>query len=306
MKITKEQSGGQAVAVTAEELSRINQLSRKELTAEEVYVFSVKLCDNEVDRDGECFPRETLEGLAPLFMGKGGIFDHSWSAKGQSARLFFTQVVEEGGIVTQSGEGYTYLKGLAYMVRTAENAGLIAEIEGGIKKEVSVGCSVKRSACSICGGDPQSCGHQKGEVYDGTLCYTLLLEAQDAYEFSFVAVPAQPRAGVMRRKGHPSLKMLAKEFPEIAPQLQKLEEEAKVGRGYLAELREDVVRLGLLAQKGMDATTLRSVTNKMDGGELMAMKVAFQSQAGTHYPLAVQLCYGEAEECGSQDSSFLI
>ncbi len=306
MRITKEQNGGQPVAVTPEELEQINLLSRKTLTEEEVYVFSVKLCDNEIDRDGECFPRETLEGLAPLFLGKGGIFDHSWSAKGQSARLFSTQVVEEGGVVTQGGEVYCYLKGLAYMIRTDDNTGLIAEIEGGIKKEVSVGCSVKRSVCSICGEDIQHCVHQKGECYDGRLCYTLLLDAQDAYEFSFVAVPAQPRAGVMRQKGQPSLKSLAKEFPVFAPQLQQLEEEAKLGRKYLSELREDVVRLGLLAESNMSTTLLRGMVEKMSQGELATLKTLFESQAKDRYPLGVQLRYGEVNQFADQDSSFLI
>lgn len=48
------------------------------------------------------------------------------------------------------------------MVRTATNADLILEIDGGIKKEVSVGCSIGKKVCSICGADRQeaTCGHQ--------------------------------------------------------------------------------------------------------------------------------------------------
>ena len=42
-------------------LEDINRLSRAPLTQEEVYTFSVRLCDNEVDRDGERFAPETLE-----------------------------------------------------------------------------------------------------------------------------------------------------------------------------------------------------------------------------------------------------
>ena len=36
----------------------------------------MRLCDNEIDRDWERFSPETLKGLAPLFVGKSGIFDH--------------------------------------------------------------------------------------------------------------------------------------------------------------------------------------------------------------------------------------
>ena len=39
--------------LAAEELARINQFAKAELTAADVYVFSVRLCDNEVDRDFE-------------------------------------------------------------------------------------------------------------------------------------------------------------------------------------------------------------------------------------------------------------
>ena len=49
------------IAVTAEELARINRFAKKELRAEEVYTFAVKLCDNEVDRDFERFDRAALE-----------------------------------------------------------------------------------------------------------------------------------------------------------------------------------------------------------------------------------------------------
>ena len=54
-------------------LEDINRLSRASLSAEEVYVFSLCLCDNEVDRDQERFPEKTLEQLAPLFVGKSGL-----------------------------------------------------------------------------------------------------------------------------------------------------------------------------------------------------------------------------------------
>ena len=36
-----------------EDLEQINALARRELTADEVYLFAVRLCDNDIDRDGE-------------------------------------------------------------------------------------------------------------------------------------------------------------------------------------------------------------------------------------------------------------
>ena len=106
----------------------------------------------------------------------------------------------EEGRLNYRGDPYKALKADAYMVRTAANADLILEIDGGIKKEVSVGCAVKKSICSICGADrrEEPCGHQPGKRYGGKLCCTLLAEPSDAYEWSFVAVPAQPAAGVTK------------------------------------------------------------------------------------------------------------
>ena len=50
-------------------MEKINLYTRRAYKPEEVYTFSVVLCDNEVDRDGECFTKETLEELAKLFVG---------------------------------------------------------------------------------------------------------------------------------------------------------------------------------------------------------------------------------------------
>ena len=187
--------------LTKEELDQINRFSKTELTADQVYTFSVRLCDNEVDRDFERFGTEDLDRLGELFLGKSGIFDHQWSAKGQTARIYRTEVVREPGTVTAAGDAYRWLKGWAYLMRTEKNQELITEIEGGIKKEVSVGCSMGRSVCSVCGAENGACGHVKGQMYGEKLCFMELKDPKDAYEWSFVAVPAQPRAGVVKRFG---------------------------------------------------------------------------------------------------------
>ena len=119
----------------AGDLEAINRLCRGTVTEQEVYPFALRLCDNQTDRDDEYFDRRGLEKLAELFVGKTGIFDHSWSAKDQTARIYRTEIVEEPGAVSEAGEPGCYLKGYAYMLRTPENAGLIAEIEGGIRSE---------------------------------------------------------------------------------------------------------------------------------------------------------------------------
>ena len=133
------------------DLSLINQLAKTSLSQEQVYTFTVRLCDNEIDRDFERFEPGALETLGQLLLGKCGIFDHQWSALGQTARIYRTEVVREPETVTAAGDAYCWLKGWAYLMRSEKNQDLIAEIEGGIKKEVSVGCSMGRSICSEIG-----------------------------------------------------------------------------------------------------------------------------------------------------------
>ena len=292
MQVNKAAGEAQGLELDRNELEAIHAMSRKELAPEEVYAFAVRLCDNEVDRDGERFPEETLAQLAGLFQGKSGIFDHQWSARGQTARIYRTELVREEGILTQAGEPYCYLKGYAYMLRTEGNRDLIAEIEGGIKKEVSVGCAVERSVCSICGEDIQTCPHEKGEVYGGQLCWADLVGAKDAYEWSFVAVPAQKNAGVIK---------------SMKGDMERLEREAALGRKYLELLRDEVVRLGHLSGQGLEHGVLQRIVKRLEEPELAALKKAFESQVDKLYPMETQLAYGTPrEERDGKDGAFLI
>ena len=202
MIVKKASTEGQAYTVTVEDLALINGYTMKELTAEDVFVFPVRLCDNAADRDNECFPLASLKKLETLFVGKPGILDHCWSAKGQTARIFRTEVMEDPkSTVSVTGETYAYLKGWAYIIRTADTADTIAKIEGGILKEVSVGCACSKMTCSVCGEEYGRCEHRKGATYNEQLCLGLMEDPFDAYEWSFVAVPAQPAAGVTKGLG---------------------------------------------------------------------------------------------------------
>lgn len=177
-------------SVTEADLTAINALSRRELTAEEVYTFSVRACDDQPDRDYERFSAECIRQLAPMYVGKTVIFDHEWSARKQTARVYATAVEKQGEA--------TCLIAKVYMLRLPETESLIAAIDGGIIKEVSVGCSVSTATCSICGELYMGCEHNRGREYDGQTCIVVLSDPTDAYELSFVAVPAQPRAGVQK------------------------------------------------------------------------------------------------------------
>ena len=97
--------------LAGEELALINRQALKELTEEEVFVFRVAACDNQVDRDQERFTEAAPDRLAALYVGKPVIMDHRWSASGQTARIYRTEVVREPGSVTAAGDEYRWLKG---------------------------------------------------------------------------------------------------------------------------------------------------------------------------------------------------
>ena len=181
-------------------LEKINRFTRKELTADEVYTFPMVICDNELDRDFDKFAVDTLKELATLFVGKTVIFDHNASAANQTARIYDTEVVHTATEKTVDGEDLYQLIGYAYMLKSEATVDIIKSVDAGILKEVSVNCSIGLNKCSICGEDYYfgECQHLKCHQYDGKTCFTYLCKAKDAYEVSFVAVPAQPGAGVKK------------------------------------------------------------------------------------------------------------
>ena len=283
---------------SAAQLESINALAKSELKAEQVYVFSLRLCDDQVDRDGERFDTAALPALARLFIGKTGIVDHKWSSENQIARIFATEVVQEDRV--------SYVKAWAYIRRGGHADEVIADIEAGIKKEVSVGCAMGRSVCSICGSDYGVCGHQKGERYDGQVCCAILKEPMDAYEFSFVAVPAQREAGVLKGFGRcgSSLKELA-DMGGAQEEYRQLFKLAQLGQQYEKQLQDDVVRLCLGIGLGVEEPVLRALTGKAGAEELLRLKDALERRMAEMMPMYSQLL-GGAEEMEPVESGFLI
>ena len=293
-KATEVKTGGVPTAV---QLGAINALAKAEMTEEQVYVFSLRLCDDQVDRDFERFDTAALPTLAKLFLGKTGIVDHRWSSDSQVARIFAAETVMEDGV--------SYIKAWAYIRRGGANEEIIADIEAGIKKEVSVGCAMGRSVCSVCGSEYGECGHQKGQYYDGQLCCAILKEPMDAYEFSFVAVPAQREAGVLKGLGrNRTLKELADEFG-VQGEYRALFKEAQLGRQYRKELEDSIVRLCLSLELGADSAVYRGIAKTAGAEDLMALKAALEARLAESLPVVTQLGgYGEAKD--AVESGFLI
>ncbi len=278
------------VSVSDEDMALINQYTRRQLKNDEVYVFSVVLCDNDIDRDYERFTVESLFELQKLFVGKTGIFDHNMSAKNQTARIFYCEVESVSERKTITGDDYFRLKAKAYIPKMESTADLIMSIDSGIVKEVSVGCAVKSTVCSICSNDVHStlCNHTKGHKYNGQLCYGEMIDVFDAYEFSFVAVPAQKYAGVVksykdkkeRFNMNDILRAIEKcdvlslekaQCEKLHSYIKELQTQAQYGKAYRESLETKLVKAMSIKEDMAQPELLCSIAKKLSISELVEL-----------------------------------
>lgn len=292
--------------ITQKDLELINGYTRRRLSADEVYVFSVVLCDNDIDRDGERFTVESLFELEKLFVGKTGIFDHNPTAKNQTARIFECRTEAEEGKKTAAGDDYFRLKARAYLPVSEKNRELILALDSGIIKEVSVGCAVEKVLCSICGEEIGSCPHRKGEKYGSEICCGELVKPYDAYEWSFVAVPSQKLAGVTKSAAKNRKEMNVDnilksieskkgfvlsngECEKLAEYIGNLKKAAKDGVYYRDSLTSEVLRLSAVVQPDISRDTMECIAKSMTTPQLNEIKSAFEKQKNAELAPAVQL-----------------
>ena len=295
------------ILTSEKELELINNYTRTPLKQEEVYTFTVTLCDNEIDRDFECFSKASLEKLKELFVGKTGISDHSMRSKDQAARIYHCYIETDPAKTTSKGEAYTALKAKAYTVITDSTKTLIDEINGGIKKEVSIGCAVSKITCSICGKDMKNhqCSHIRGKRYKGMLCHGIMEEPTDAYEWSFVAVPAQRNAGVTK-SFHPkeeksvNTQDIIKSFSEgaslgdediasLKSYIASLEAKARQAEVYKSHLTQDIAKyLGIIMPQ-VNSKHFIEGCSEMDIDTLRQLRDGMKKQAGEIFPVTSQI-----------------
>lgn len=304
------------------ELDLINKYTKRKFSADEVYTFSVVLCDNEIDRDFECFDSASLDKLSEMYVGRSGILDHNPTAENQTARIYSCSVETVDGRLTSYGESYKRLVAKAYMPISDKNKDIILELDSGIKKEVSVGCSMGRSICSICGSDFKSCSHIKGKSYGEKLCYAVLSEPKDAYEWSFVAVPAQRSAGVIKAfnefmRGENEMEDIFKklsssgdvvlnksEVAELVKELDILKAKARDGEAYRNELQADVTRLYAIVEPELPMEAVKSVAEKMTLDELKAFKKVYEKKSARLGKAVPQLGKVRDESASGKNSAY--
>ena len=236
------------------------------------------------------------------------------SSSDQKARIFTTWLEEDKTKKTSVGESYTALRAKAYMLITDENRNMISQIEGGIKKEVSVGCSMGSMTCSVCGKDMKTheCQHLKGKTYGKKLCHGILDDAKDAYEWSFVAVPAQKNAGVTKSCKNESFrktvsdKLQGSEKHFSKKYVEALEKKALEGEFYRKQLTADIRKYALITMNKVNVDSFTAHCEKMEISDLKELADSLRSQASEIIPVTLQLKSPTVKKTDSNNNSFKI
>ena len=313
------------------ELKLINKLTRRTFEEDEIYKFTVVLCDNDIDRQFERFADESLEKLAELYIGKTGVLDHNPTSSNQTARIFDCKVETVKGKTNKLGAPYKRLVARAYMPKCEKNENVILEIDSGIKKEVSVGCAVERKICSICGENvsKKKCAHKKGSKYKTgssfQICHTILKDPTDAYEWSFVAIPAQPEAGVIKafkllpKGGEKSMNDIIKslkigksvtlsseESKGLFEHIKNLEQKASESDLYRSSLTKDIIKLSALTQSEFSEDIIKTVADKLPMDMLQTLKKSFQKKVAKVIPSVPQFSIKKSESESPKNIQFKI
>lgn len=172
-----------------EDIAAINEHTLNPITAEDVAVFKMDLCNDQIDRHISRFPAEELQRISDdLIVGKPlmelhdmpGMFSRGSQPVG---RFFRSQVVKENGVTSVQPD--------VFLLRGHGEDDIIAKIEAGILSGTSISFALDRPECSSCGCDIRDCAHMPGEEVDGELCHVVLKEVTDVFEGSIVPLGSQ-------------------------------------------------------------------------------------------------------------------
>ena len=149
-----------------------------------------------------------------------------------------------------------------------------------------------------------NCGHIRGEVYNNKLCHCILSDITDAYEWSFVAIPAQVNAGVTKGFGKSyadvqdiikavrngtCVRLTKEQSAELGSYIATLEKQAEDGKVYRRNLIDEVVKFAVISMPEIDGDSIRRMCQPTDINELVKIRDAFRHKASEIIPLSPQL-----------------
>ena len=191
----------------ADVLAAINHYALRPLGMDEVAVFTLDLCNNQVDKHHSRFPEEELARVNALTPGRPLMERHDLRGSLPRGTFFRSRLHRDGARVSVRPE--------VYVLRAQENADFILNIEGGVYRETSIGFSFRLPECSVCGKDLRVCAHVPGRGYGDKRCHFIMREVIEVIEGSVVPAGSQGTRFVAQRRGR-------EDAPMFAPPLEAL------------------------------------------------------------------------------------
>lgn len=239
-------TAGATMQPSASELAKINEFTRKTVTADEVVAFETMSCNNIPDRDDDVFSKECVKGFAALegnlsSVGKSYMVSHD-KTKLPKGRIF--------DVGTKSVDSSLFLTNKVYVPNTDSNKEFIEGIDFGVNWAVSVGVQLGKASCTIPGCDAErfvmgmwcTKGHDKGAYYDpnsdekddwgyplpcspddpnAAKCLCQFDDPRDFYELSQVFLGAQYFAELKKDPSVAQLVKAAKDLPIVGVSKQE-------------------------------------------------------------------------------------
>lgn len=264
---------------TPEELVAINKLSNVDLSEDDVYVFMTLAMDNNPDRQYDIVSSKANSSAARMTADRPMLTDHEREVENIVGKLI------EGTTYKGSLWQKFYIDSQNYTLARAIMLGLVNKVS------VSFGASPVHAICSSCRDKSiysMECPHYPGRKDEnGDTVYCLLKNIDDYYETSFVAVPAQPRAGV-RREPVEEMTMPELSAKSLTP------EDVEATNAFMEE--EDFT-----TDSNKNKTVDRIVTEKLDGENPVsdAEKNALAEELTTENPELTSVKSDEDSEAGA-------
>lgn len=170
-------------AVSEDVLALINrQYAIRELSAADVAVYTITVCNDQPDHYNTQFRVKALETVREKIVGKGLFRNHNlWQSGDLPMGLGFDARLSRV-------DGVTGVEVDTFIPRCADTDGIIARMDAGVINEVSLQWWSYPVECSICGLSPydDNCPHAMGKEYDGRLAVGEIPDVHDVVEFSLV------------------------------------------------------------------------------------------------------------------------
>lgn len=158
--------------VTSNEINIMRKLCRENISEEDVFAFTIRVCDNAIDKDAERLSVSALYQIAEMLYGKTGIIsDKSIYDKDVVARIYQANVCCDYNKKTIIGEDYQYVEAKAFIIYNDNTKTICKMIQSEQIQEVSIGCAVATHKKRV--------SPDYGE-------YTELRDVTEVYEWAFV------------------------------------------------------------------------------------------------------------------------